>query len=181
MRKVFGLMCAVALCLPVGVLSASSAGAANTVLPKCKSFTGTQTYAPGLPPVSSNAKVKPKTTTNLVIKGCTGGGITGGTSKGSQVATTATNCKLLFANAGKPGKPTKGTIVWSNGQKSTTSNVLTVTGTTATALKAKLVTKYTGGLGKGKTSTAQVLATPNKGWCNTKPLSKVTFKSTSIK
>jgi hypothetical protein len=174
-------MCAVALCLPVGVLSATSAGAANTVLPKCKSFSGTQTFTPGLPPTSSNAKVKPLVKTNLVIKGCVGGGITGGKSSGSQKSTTATNCKILFANAGKPGKPTTGTITWSNGQKSTTSNVLTVTGVSGNSLKAKLVTKYTGGLGKGKTSTAQVLATPNAGWCSTKPFTKTTFKSTSIK
>jgi hypothetical protein len=183
MRRGLGLLFALALCLPVGVMTAGSAGAANTKLPKCKAFTGTQTYAPGLPKVGDSKKVKPKVTTHLKITGCTGApGITSGKSDGSQVSKTATNCDKLFADAGKPGKPTTGTIVWSNGQKSQTSNVLTVTGTTTDGkLKAKLVTKYTGGLGKGKTSTAQVLATPNKGWCSTKPLSKVNFKSTSIK
>jgi hypothetical protein len=169
--------------VPVGVMTASSGGAAQTTLPKCKAFSGTQVYKPGLPPTSSSKKVKPKVTTNLKITGCTGGEIKSGTSKGSQVSTTATNCKTLFANTGKPGKPTKGTIVWSNGQKSQTSNVLTVTGASADlkTLKAKLVTTYTGGLGKGKKSTAKVTATPNAGWCISKPLSKVNFKSTSIK
>jgi hypothetical protein len=184
MRKGLGLLFALALCLPVGVVTAGAAGSAtNTKLPKCKAFTGTQTYVPGLPKLGSTKKVKPKTTTHLKITGCTGApGITSGKSDGSQVSKTATNCTTLFANAGKPGKPTTGTIVWSNGQKSQTSNVLTVTGTTPDGkLKAKLVTKYTGGLGKGKTSTATVLATPNAGWCSTKPFTKTTFKSTSIK
>ena len=181
MRKVLGLFAAVALMLPVGVISAGSAGAANTVLPKCKTLTGTQTYKPGLPPVSSNKLVKPVTTTNAQIKGCVGGGITSGKSSGSLKATTGTNCKKLIADTGKPGKPTPAKITWSNGQTSTVSNTITVTGSTPTALKAKLVTKYTGGLGKGKTVTAQILATPNKGYCTSAPLNKVTFKSTSIK
>jgi hypothetical protein len=181
MRKGFGLLIAVALCLPVGVISASSAGAANTVLPKCKSLQGTQTYSPGLPPTSSNTLVLPTVKTNLTITGCTGGGIKSGKSTGSQKATTKTNCKKLFADAGKPAKPTKGTIVWSNGQKSTTSNVLTVTGLKGTKILATLVSTYTGGLGKGKKSTVKVEATPNAGWCTTKPFTKSTFKSTSIK
>ena len=123
MRKVLGLLCAVALILPVGVIAATSAGAANTVLPKCKALNGTQTYTPGLPPISSNQLVKPVTKTNLKITGCTGGGITSGTSNSSVKATTGTNCKKLIANAGKPGAATKGVIKWSNGQTSTTSNV----------------------------------------------------------
>jgi hypothetical protein len=183
MRKGLGLLFAISLFLPVGVMTASSAGSAvNTVLPKCKAFSGTQTYKPGLPPTSSTKTVKPLTTTKLTITGCTGGGITSGKSNGAQTATKATNCKMLFANAGKPAAPTTGKITWSNGQTSTTSNVLTVTGVNkAGQLTAKLVTKYTAGLGKGKTSTATVVATPNKGWCSTAPLSSVTFKSTSIK
>ncbi len=58
--------------------------------------------------------------------------------------------------------------------------MLTVTGVSGNALKAKLVSKTIAGLGKGRTTTIQVLATPNSGWCSTKPLSKVKFKSTKI-
>jgi len=43
------------------------------------------------------------------------------------------------------------------------------------------VTTYTGGLGKGKKSTATVVATPNAGWCTKVPFKSTTFKSTSIK
>lgn len=179
MRRGFGLVFAVALCLPVGMGSASAAG----TLPKCTSFTGTQTYAPGLPKAGSTEKVTPVVKTKLAIKGCSGGGITGGTSSGSQKAIAATNCDKLLADAlkGKPGNLTKGTITWSNGKKSQTSSVLTITALTGSGMKAKLVTTYTGGLGKGKKSTATVTATPNAGWCKTSPLSKVNFKSTSIK
>jgi hypothetical protein len=181
MRKALGVFFAASLLVSVSVVASSPAGAANTTLPKCKSLQGTQTYKPGLPPTSSNAKVKPLTTTALTITGCTGGGITKGTSNGSAKATVATNCKMLFANAGKPAKAVVGHIKWSNGQTSTTSSVLTVTGVTSTGLKAKLVSKYTAGLGKGKTSTALINATPNKGWCSKVAFTSVKFKSTSLK
>ena len=182
MRKSLGLLFAVSLVLPVGVLIASPAGAVNTVVPHCKSFSGTQTYKPGLPPTSSSTLVKPTTTTMGAFTGCTGGGITKGTVSGTTKAKVATNCKKLFADAAakKPGTPTNFTVKWSNGQTSSGTSVVTVTGATATALKATVVGKTTAGLGKGHTTTIQVLATPNKGWCSSAPLSKVTFKSTKI-
>ena len=180
MRKALGLFFATSLLVSVAAISAAPAGAANTTLPKCKSISGTSTYTPGLPPTSSKATVKPVNKVTFSITGCTGGGITKGSSSGSLKSTTATNCSILFKDVGKPAKPTTGKITWSNGQTSTTSSVLTVTGVKGTALTAKLVSKYTAGLGKGHTSTVLVLANPNKGWCSTAPLSKVTFKSTSI-
>jgi hypothetical protein len=183
MRKALGLMFAASLLVSITAIATSPVGAAaNTKLPKCKSLQGTQTFTPGLPIASSSATVKPTTKTTLTVTGCTGApGITKGTSTGSTKATKATNCKMLFANAGKPAAATKGTIKWNNGQTSTTSNVLTVTGTTKTGLAAKLVSTYTAGLGKGSKTTITVNATPNAGWCSTKPFTKTTFKSTSIK
>ena len=56
-----------------------------------------------------------------------------------------------------------------------------MTSATVTTIKAKLVSKYTAGLGKGKTSTVLFTATPNAGWCFKVAFSKTTFKSTSIK
>jgi hypothetical protein len=183
MRKVLGVVFAASLVVSLGVAVSGPAGsAANTKVPKCKSLQGTETFNPGLPVSSSSKTVKPVTTTNLTITGCTGGPITSGKSKGSTKATKATNCKMLFANAGKPAAPTKGTIVWSNKQTTTTSNTLTVTGVNKDGtLSAKLVSKYTAGLGRGKTSTVIVKATPNSGWCKTKPFTSTKFKSTSIK
>ncbi len=184
MRKALGLLFAVSLLVPVGVIATGSADAAvNTKLPKCKSLTGIQTFTPGLPKLGLTTKVKPVTKTTLTITGCTGApGITKGTSSSSVKATKATNCTDLVKNSGKPGAATKGIIKWSNGQTSTTSNVLTVTSKAGVSpIIAKLVSKYTAGLGKGKTSTTIVKATPNAGFCTTKPFTKSTFKSTSIK
>ena len=182
MRKAAGIVAAVSLLIPVGIWVASPAGAVNTTVPKCKSFTGTQTYTPGLPPTSSSKTVKPTTKTNGSFTGCTGGGITKGTVTGTTKATVATNCQKLFKDAAakKPGTPTKFTVKWSNGQTSSGTTVVTVTGVSGNSLKATVVGKTTAGLGKGHTTTIQVLATPNKGWCSTAPLSKVTFKSTKI-
>jgi hypothetical protein len=183
MRKVSGLFIAFALLIPIGVTAAVPAGSAvNTVVPKCKTFTGTQSYTPGLPPLTSTALVKPVDATVGSFSGCTGGGITKGTFSVSTKSTTGTNCTTLFKDiaAKKPLPPTVATIKWSNGQTSTSSSILTTTGSTKTALIAKLVGKTTAGLGKGHGSTINVLATPNVGWCTKAPLSKVSFKSTSI-
>jgi hypothetical protein len=181
MRKALGLVFAASMLVSVTMIASSPAGAANTALPKCKALSGTQTFSPGLPKLGDKTLVKPTTTTNLKITGCSGGGITGGVSNSSTKAKTATNCTLLVKNSGKPGAPSTGLIKWSNGQTSTTSNVLTVTSKPgASPIIAKLVSKYTAGLGKGKTSTAIVKATPNKGFCVTVPFTKSTFVSTSI-
>ena len=182
MRKAAGLLAVASLLIPVGIWVAAPAGAVNTTVPKCKTFAGTQTYTPGLPPSSSTAKVKPTTKTNGAFTGCTGGGITKGTVTGSVKAKVATNCQQLFKDAAakKPGTPTPFTVKWSNGQTSSGTTVVTVTGASGTSLKATVVGKTTAGLGKGHTTTIQVIATPNKGWCSSAPLSKVTFKSTKI-
>jgi len=183
MRKAVGLFFAVSLVVSVAAVAAGPVGGAvNTVFPKCKSLSGTQTFTPGLPPITSKVLVKPVTKTSLKIIGCSGGGITSGTSVGSTKATTGTNCLALIKGAGKPGAPSVGTINWSNGQTSTTSNVLTVTSKPgASPIIVKLVTKYTAGLGKGKTSTAVIKAVPNAGYCTTKPFTSSNFVSLSLK
>jgi hypothetical protein len=182
MRRGLGLLFAISLCVPVGVATAGSAGSAtNTKLPKCKALQGVQTYKPGLPIITSKKLVKPITTTTLTITGCIGGGIKSGKSNSTVKATKGTNCAQLVKNAGKPGAASKGVITWSNGQKSTTSNVLTVTSKPgASPIIAKLVSKYVGGLGKGHQSTVTLKATPNAGFCTKKPFTKSTFKSTKI-
>ena len=127
--------------------------------------------------------MKPVTKTTIKIIGCTGGGITSGTSNGSTKATTGTNCATLVKNAGKPGRPSTGVITWSNGQTSNTSNVLTVTSKPgATPITVKLVTKYTAGLGQGSSARPRTSSNdPEQGYCTKVPFSKSTFKSTSIK
>jgi phage FluMu protein Com len=186
MRKALGMLFAASLLVSVGVAASGPAGSAvNTKVPKCKSIQGTQTFTPGLPKSGSSQTVKPVTKTMLSITGCTGApGITKGSSNTSSKATTATNCNKLLADAAahKPAKATTGVITWSNKQTTTTSNVLTVTGINKDGtLAAKLVSHYTKGLGKGKTSTVLFKATPNKGWCTKTAFTKTSFKSTSVK
>ena len=183
MKKALGLLFATSLLIPVSIWASSAAGSAvNTTAPSCKVFAGTETFTPGLPPLSSKTLVKPVQKVVAAFTGCTGGGITKGTANGSSKATVAYNCTQLFKDAAakKPGKPTVSTIKWSNGQTSTSSSVLTVTGIKGTALVATIVGKTTAGLGKGHTTTINVLATPNAGWCAKSPFTKTTFKSTSI-
>jgi hypothetical protein len=181
MRKALGVLFAASLLVSVTVAASGPAGAANTALPKCKALKGTQSFTPGLPKLGDPKLVKPVTKTSLTITGCSGGGITKGTSNGSTKAKTGTNCNTLVKNSGKPGAPSTGVIKWSNGQTSTTSNVLTVTSKPgASPIIAKLVTKYTKGLGKGHSSTATVKAVPNKGFCVSAPFTKSNFTSTKI-
>src|SRR4029079_13976099 len=87
MRKGLVLLSAVSLLSSLGIWAASPAGAVNTVLPKCKSLQGTQTFNPGLPKSSSTLTVKPLITTKLTITGCVGGGTTSGSSNGAHTAT----------------------------------------------------------------------------------------------
>ena len=55
MRKALGLLFAASLVVSVTAIAAGPAGAANTVLPTCKSLSGTQTFTPGLPIITSKA------------------------------------------------------------------------------------------------------------------------------
>ena len=77
MKRICLFTMAVALMAPMAVLSAGPAGAAAGTT--CAKPTGTITIAPGLtttPTVQTISVVLP-------VKGCKGGGVTGGSSKGS--------------------------------------------------------------------------------------------------
>jgi len=187
MRKGIVLLSGLSLLVPLGIWAAAPAsGVTPTKLPTCKSLQGTQTYNPGLPKLGVTTTVKPLTTTKLTITGCTGGGIASGASNSAVKATKGTNCNMLVANANKPGAPTTGVIKWLNAAKatvatSTTKNILTVTSKPgATPIKAKLVSTYTQGLGKGHVTTTLLTATPNAGFCTKTAFTKSTFKSTKI-
>ena len=59
MRKAAGLLCALSLLVPVGIVVTGSAGAA-TPTTQCKTLTGKQTYTPALPVITSSATVNTK-------------------------------------------------------------------------------------------------------------------------
>ncbi len=175
MRKGLGLVSAISLLVSMGVWAAAPGGAATT-LPTCKAFSGTQTYTPALPKATDTKKVVSVIATVIKITGCSGGGITSGSST-SKTKSKPENCATLIASAGKPST-SAGVIKWSNGKTSTTTNTLTQTSKPGvTPLVLKLVTKYTGGVGAGHSSSAIIHATLNKGACITAGLSKATFAS----
>ena len=165
-------------------MAAGPAGSAvNTVFPTCKSFSGTQTFTPGLPPLSSKVLVKPVATTVGTFTGCTGGGITKGTSQRQPEGQDGDELQEVFTDAAahKPGEPLIATIKWSNGQTSTTSNVLTVTGLDRDRDQGQARSEDHGRPRQGEDLDHQRPAPPRtrdsaRRW----PFTKTTFKSTSI-
>ncbi len=177
MRKTFGLLCAVALMLPVGVITAGAAsGAAKT--PTCKTASGTATFKPPLPDLTKTKKVKSKLSAKGKLGGCAGGGVKSGTITFTQTTKpTPSNCTTL----GTPDPKSKGTIgklviKWNTGKLSTVGK-FTIKQTKA-VVDATTTGKITAGLFKGKTVKGTTTYTLPKNACaKGHPLSKVTFKN----
>jgi hypothetical protein len=174
MRKGAGLLFAMALLIPVGVMAANPVGAAAPKGPTCKTFLANVVTTPGLPKIGLSTKVNATVKTTGKIGGCTTMGVTGATISGSYKYNG--NCTTLLS--GKGGKVTPGpsSLAWSNHTTSTTLTTLTlVSKPTANPLVLKLVTKITKGEFVGATSTGTVKATSPKGSCTTAPGAKTTL------
>jgi hypothetical protein len=174
MRKTAGLLCALALVVPVGVMTMSTVGAA-TPTTQCKTLTGKQTYSPALPVITSSKVVTSKVSSTGRIGGCVGGGVTGGTTTAN--STYKGNCASFAASFGKPVKGTA-SIKWSNGKTTAVATTLTSKSKPGTSpVIATLVSKFTSGLFSGHTSTVTLKATGNagKGTCISAGLSFFTF------
>ena len=133
MKRIGLFTMAIALVVPMAVLTAGPASAASGT--KCAKPSGTITISPGL-----TTKLTAQTISiNLPIKGCVGGGVTGGGSKGS-IKTAPINIST-FAG----GKPVtlNDTITWNT--KATT----TFSASSATKISGKGVITATV---KGKVS-----------------------------
>jgi hypothetical protein len=178
MRKAAGLLAALSLVIPAGILVTSPVGAA-TPTTKCKKLSGTQHFNPALPKIGATKQVNSKTTATAKITGCVGGGVTSG-----KVVTTPGkyhgNCQtLVFA---KKGTVTKGKakITWNNHKTSNVATTLTsLSNPGSTNPKLKLVTKFVKGLFAGHTSTTTITASAPKGSCTEKPLSLFNFVNTA--
>ena len=153
MRKVGGVLLAVAMLLPVGLI-ASPAGAAAVLT--CTKITGKATF---VPPVTPTASVTHKVTSKSTLSGCSGTkGITTGVATFSST-TPKFNCAQLLTNK-KPLKATV-TVKWNNGQ---VSGPGTLTETYVSVGVVKLTGKITKGtVFVGKTSTSEVSFLPPKG------------------
>jgi hypothetical protein len=133
--KRFGMFTmAIALLLPMVALTAGPAGAAGGTT--CKPPSGKLTFSPG---VGATPKVQ-TITINLPISGCVGGGVTGGTFKGT-LKTAPTDLKLLSKQAASLKFPT--TIVWN------TKKTSTFTATSATKIGKVITSKVSGKISKG--------------------------------
>jgi len=163
LKKFAGLGLAIAMVAPIGVLSVQPAGAAAIVT--CSPPSGFVTFTPGL---GATPKIQ-KTTFSLPVKGCKGGGVTGGTSKGSTTGTTKSSCAGLAGGATK----TPVTITWNTGKTSSSTLSTTIVKGAPGVITASVVGKIAKGLFLGKTLKTKVKVTLAKGACSdANPLKK---------
>lgn len=170
MRKAAGLLLAVSLLVSVGVLGAGSVGAATNGA--CTSISGSATFTPPLPILTSKATVT--TTVKIVsnLSGCSGPGGASGVAT-STTKLTQENCSA-FSNPKTASKPATQNIVWATKKTSVASATLKPNGK---LLQSTLSSTITSGLYKGSHTTATLLGTLLNGGCVSKPLAKLTFKS----
>jgi len=144
MKKIYVFAMAIALVAPMAVLSAgpSGAAAAGTV---CGKPSGSITLTPGLDNVKRIQTIK----IALPVKGCKGGGVTGGAFAGS-LKTTPIDIAGFAANT-KPLKLTA-KITWNT--KATSTFTATTTTKTGKTITSSIKGKITAGLFKGLTVTS---------------------------
>jgi hypothetical protein len=178
MRKVGGVLLAVAMVLPLGLI-ASPAGAAGGT--SCATASGKATFKPPLPPLTSKTTVLGTFTAVGTLGKCVGGGVTSAHSTLTSVkGKTGSNCKSIAtpAKAGTHTATGNGKITWNTGATSTVTWVLDpIKG--KSAINQKLTAKVTVGLFKGMTQTISTVYAIPAGACGSKPLSFVTYKQTS--
>jgi len=162
--------------LPVGVITANAAGGAAAT-PTCTKAAGTATFTPPLPDLTSSTKVSAKLSSKGTVSGCTGGGVTKGTTSFVQTSKpTPGNCKTLAT----PTASTKGTIgtltvKWSNGKTSTAKGFV-VKQKTSPITDATTTGKITSGAFVGKTISGTVSFKLPAGACSKgHPLKSVTY------
>ena len=177
MRKSLGLLCAAALMLPVGVITAGAASGAGKT-PTCKKASGSATFKPALPDLTKTKKVKSKLSAKGKLTGCAGGGVKSGTITFTQTTKpTGSNCTTLS----QPDPKSKGTIgklviKWNNGKQSTVGKFTIKQ--TKSVVDATTTGKITAGLFKGKKVKGTTTYTLPKDACSEgHALKKVTYKN----
>ena len=173
MRKFLGLFVAAALVIPAAAIVAGPAGAAGGT--SCASGSGSATFNPPLPDLTSTKKVKDVLKATGTLSGCTGA-VSGGTFTGLSPASTGSNCKTI-ATPTSVGTKLKLTIKWNTGATSTIQAMLK-------QIPKKPVTNQTvsgpvtAGLFKGSKLSGKFTYTLAKGTCSKgHALAKVTFAS----
>ena len=172
MRKTLGVLCAAAMMVPLGVITAQPAAAATVT--QCSKAAGSATFTPPLPRLGSTKKVNSKLTAKGTVSGCIGGHVTKGTTSFVQTSKpTPANCQTIVKPDPKAA-PTLGTLTikWNNG-KTSTAKGFKIKQTDATT--ATTTGKITSGNFAGKTIKGTVSFTPESGGCTSKDLAHVTY------
>jgi hypothetical protein len=171
MRKFAGALVALTVALPIGLIASPAMAASGTT---CKTASGTAKFSPALPILSSKAKVFDVLTATGPVSGCTGGGVTSGTTKvNAPKDKNGANCTTLTTSK----TPTTATeiITWNTKATSTVAIKLSpVAGKPPTT--RSLTGTVTAGLFKGMHQSGQVSYTLPAGACMTKALTSVTYK-----
>ena len=144
MRKswVFGM--AIALLAPMAVLTAGPASAVGGTL--CPAPSGTITILPGLGKTPKAQTI----TFNLPLKSCKGGGVTGGSVKGSEKTKPV---DIATFSKGK-ALPLSATVAWAPKSKGTSKFTATATTTTkGSVISYSIKSKISSGLFVGGTLT----------------------------
>jgi hypothetical protein len=156
MKSIVRFTMAIALLAPIGVLTAGPAGAAGGT--SCKTLTGTATITRGLGNTAKDQKI----VSTSKIGGCTGGGVTSGSGKATNL-TKAGNCTGL-AKAGT--KSTISEVITWNNKKTSTLAGSTVTGPKVG--QATITLKVTKGLFVGLHGSQIIAFKISKGACTDK-------------
>jgi hypothetical protein len=158
--------------LPVGLIAAAPAGAAATKT-TCSKASGTATFKPALPALSSTAKVKPTITVTGTLSGCKGGGVTSAKIAALLKQGIAGNCTTLLsgATANIAGSET---LTWNTKAKSTVKT-LKLAGVTKKPTQTNATGTVSTGLFLKAKQTGTLNFKPLAGGCTTAPLSKVSF------
>lgn len=158
MRKVGGVLLAMAMVLPIGLITAGPAGAATGLT--CTKLGGTVTWTPSVPkaPASAHSNITLKAT----LSGCTGTAkIVSGVIALPVIKTAPPrNCTTL---ATKPPTLTQtgGSITWATTKTKSTLGKITLAPVPKALATYKATAKVTKGQFIGKTLTMTAAFTPN--------------------
>lgn len=173
MRKFLGVFVAAGLLVSAAVIVGAPAGAAGGT--SCKTGSGTATFTPALPDLTSKAKVKDVLKSSGVVGGCSGT-VKSGKLSGVSPKSTGSNC-LTTATYTATGTKITLTVKWNTGASSTVAAQLHQTKGVA-ATHQSVAGTVTAGLFKGSKLSGKFVYTLPKGACSKgHPLAKVTYKS----
>ena len=174
MRKAAGLLFAMSLLVPIGVLTAAPAGSAVPKGPTCKTFAAAVTISPALPKVGSKTIVTATIRSIGRIGGCSGGGVTDAAFTDSYKYKG--NCTTFVTGKGGVTTPGPSSLSWSNGKPSVSTTTATlVSKSGATPIILKVTSKITKGQFVGTSASGNVKATAPAGSCKTTGLAKATL------